>query len=138
MNPLTKQGRQHEVRNTVPSSLPSQSGAAHPDIVVLGVMCPDPPASNGIADGPPPLPSGGANDPKSTDILFYDPISSIKSGDPIQRGNLRVISRVPSPPTQRRKLQGDKHANRANAVEAVARDLALLALKGRVQPLDPE
>lgn len=125
------------VRKAVPSSLPSQppSTARKDIVVVLAVMYPNLPTSRGTKDGVPSLPSGVAGGQKTTNVIFYDPFSSIRNGgDPTQRGSFRAISRAPTQPTRRKKKQCSEHASRANALEAVARDLAVLSSKRRIQP----
>jgi hypothetical protein len=57
---------------------------------------------------------------QSMDVVFYDPLSSSWNGD-----------EVPLAAKYRRKSKGDGYANRTQAQNAVARDLALLRLGKR-------
>lgn len=100
-----------------------------PGAVVLDAM--DPSAVQKAFEvaiaGSPCLPPHVATGRRSTDAIFYDPITSVDDGEPTRQGNSRATSGHPVPTGHQRK-----HGGRGDAMAAVARDLATLSMrKGR-------
>lgn len=76
------------------------------------------------------LPPRLTTDRQSMDVIFYDPFSSVVSGgNSARQGDLRVISEGSRSLNPEKKCKGGRDASRTNALEAVARDLAMLSLR---------
>jgi hypothetical protein len=92
-------------------------------VVVLGVMYPSLLPQLAKTNPQPehvPLPPGLVVSRQSVEVVFYDPLSSSRSGD------------EPHPVAKyRRNFKSLCHPDRAEARKAVASDLALLTLGGR-------
>lgn len=126
-----KTGGDHS--SPIPTHGPAQQCPQEYGLVVLGVMYPSvvPQPSQGIPGDLPHLLPDVATGWQCTDVIFYDPISSVGSGDPIRTGSLGAISEVPLSPKHEKKGKGSRHESRMNAMEAVARELAMLSLRNR-------
>lgn len=132
MRPLTKQGRQHageDGGSSMPTRGPAQRCPQESSVVVLGVMYPStvPQHCKGVPDDLPHLPPDVATGWQSTDVTFYDPISSIGS-DELTRERLPRATRTVQEPKHRKAPKGRQVA-RTEAIDAIVRELARLSLK---------
>lgn len=130
MNPLTGSGR-HDTNTILRSSVHSAEPRYQPDhgVVVLGVIypsvvlqAPQIPSSN-----MPDVPPRAAEEQRSTEVIFYDPISEGGSCESDREGHLKPVSQIPRT-SERGSLKGSQKARR-EAVKAVIGDLERLALK---------
>lgn len=136
MKPLTKQ-RQPNISvghgsssPTLKLSLPFPEGNS---LHVIGVMFPIAvrQAHEHSPNNWPSLPPDVTSGRKSTDVIFYDPLSSQGSGNPNKRFDLQATSEVFRSSKTRNGLKRGKEVTRTQALEAVARDLAMLAVQKR-------
>lgn len=133
MAPLTKQGRQHADGN-YPTPEPEleqprrQKGRA----VVLDVMYPSaaPQLSKGTGYELPRLPPGTAAERQTAAVLFYDPMSSTERHDPTRQRPSAANGTVSQKPRPQSPCK-EKSRTRAEAIEAVAHELARLSLSTR-------
>ncbi len=119
-------GRQcadEDKRSPLPSIGSTQHFQSESVVVVLGVMYPSVfphlVESNTHPDRV-PLPPGLTVGRQSVDVVFYDPLSSIRNGEEVPRAARYGWN-----------SKGDGHVSRTEAQKAVARDLALLLLGKR-------
>lgn len=109
-------------------ALPAAQRRRKDMVIVLSMMNPNLTVSTGTAGGPLALPTGVTDGRKTTQGIFYDPITSTKSSDVTPTSSLPALSRATSPRNHQRKLQDSKQAHRASALGAVDLDLAMLPL----------
>lgn len=134
MEPLTKrQAQQHDGESghsPIAAQAPGQHGQQEHRVVVLGVMYPSV-SSRRLSDattGSLHFPSGVTFGRQSSDVVFYDPISS-KGSSELTRRRLGGQSGIAPQSPKRRNTPTDSQASRAEAIEAVVRELARLSLR---------
>lgn len=129
MKPLTRQRGQHANKDSG-SPLPTPESTQHfrqeKCVVVLGVMYPSavPPPPKVAPNDSPRLSPLVATDWQSTNVLFYDPISSVGS-DRLTRARLPEAANA-AEDRERRRILKRRQGARAEAIEAVVRELARL------------
>lgn len=134
MDPLGRKGWQNNGRDGSPVSTPGrgQSFPQETSLVVLGVMFPSAvPQPFGLtAEESPHFRSDVASGGKNTNVIFYDPISSIENTAPVGTPCTGISGAFLTLAHDNRN-QGSRSGRRADAMKAVARDLADLALRKR-------
>ncbi len=134
MSPLARrQVRQHSGAN---GSSPNASPEPAPhrpqelSVVVLGVMYPSavPQPCKVTPDDLQHLPLDLATGRRSTDIIFYDPISSKGCGE-MARERPPISPRTVGREAKRRKTPKGGQVNRTEAIEAVVLELAQLSVR---------
>lgn len=136
MNALTKQ-RQSNIGGDPgfpgPTAGPSQPLPQERSVIVLGVMLPS--ATLQVGEDTPDnwlcLPRDVTTGHRSTDVIFYDPISAVGSDDPTRQRDWRAIGESSRPSMTRKKSNDGRDVSRMKALEAVARDLAMLSMQKR-------
>lgn len=100
-------------------------------IILLGVMYPGSVALRHLQNDEPTLPPEKLINRRSTDVIFYDPISANNMWNPDQSSR---FPRTPERSLRSGRLKenvGTSCSDRGASSEAVARDLALLFLRKR-------
>lgn len=78
----------------------------------------------------PLLPRGVATGRQGADVIFYDPLSSVQSGNPTRGGQLSPARGDPGLPGKQGTTRGAR-PHRISALQAVARELEILSLRKR-------
>lgn len=132
--PLAKQGRRHADRNDPNRARGLEQPLRHDSrVVVLGIMYPNP-TSQPVkvrGDDLPELPDDAVSEGQTAAVIFYDPMSAKGSHDlPRYRASTENMAQNPT-----QSPSNEKARTRADAIAAVARELARLSRSTR-QPKD--
>jgi hypothetical protein len=135
MDPLTKQRRQlaGQDRNHISTLEPAQHRRQESRVVVLGVMYPSAiPHPSTVTRGKlPPLPTDvGAG--RSSDVIFYDPISS-RERDERPREPMPGVTRTATAKPQHGYAAKGRDVTRSESIAAVACELERLLARNHRQ-----